>query len=94
MLANVNIKGKFRGYLHLEANGQSPKKWSVVIGGNKQYSIFGYILSKFFSIIDLRSAFLILWKVSYFQSTFKFLFFAVSANCTLVGSVTANMANT
>ena len=33
---------QLRGCLHLEAKGQSPKKCSNVIGGNKWYPAFGY----------------------------------------------------
>jgi hypothetical protein len=34
---------RFRvGGLQLEANGWSPKKWSVIIGRNKRYPDFGY----------------------------------------------------
>jgi hypothetical protein len=31
---------ELRGCLHLEAKGWSPKKWSVVIDGNKRYPVF------------------------------------------------------
>ena len=31
-----------RGCLHLEVKDRSPKKWSVMIGGNKWYPVFGY----------------------------------------------------
>jgi hypothetical protein len=39
-----STREQLKGCLHLEAKGRSPKKCSDVIGGNKWYLAFGYIL--------------------------------------------------
>jgi hypothetical protein len=52
----IAFEWAIRGCLHLEAKGQSPKKCSDVIGGNKWYPAFGYTLglgSLFFSVHEM-----------------------------------------
>jgi hypothetical protein len=41
-MVKLKVGIQLRGCLHLETKGRSPKKWSVMIGGNKWYPIFGY----------------------------------------------------
>jgi hypothetical protein len=52
----LSLSGNLRDCLHLEAKGQSPKKCSDVIGGNKWYPAFGYTLGLgplFFSMDEM-----------------------------------------